>query len=187
MSKREIQAGISKIPIYFWIMLIGLPVLDQSIKLCICHYWNSDMTQNLIPGILEFRIRHNTNLSWLGSLTKNPVLTNPLFINLLNIVLFYILGSLYLYCFIIREVQWNILTVAFGFGIAGTICSAIDKMFWGGSLDYVGLFDWFVFDLKDVYITIFEMIVLVLVLIHWKHLNKYSARDLIQILLWIVR
>jgi len=29
----------------------------------------------------------------------------------------------------------------------------IDDIFWGGSLDYIQLFDWFIFDLKDVYLT----------------------------------
>ena len=33
----------------------------------------------------------------------------------------------------------------------------IDDIFWGGSLDYIQLFDWFIFDLKDVYITSIAM------------------------------
>ena len=39
------------------------------------------------------------------------------------------------------------------FMIVGTVCRLIDAIFWGGSIDYIGLFDWFIFDLKDVYIT----------------------------------
>jgi signal peptidase II len=40
------------------------------------------------------------------------------------------------------------------FAIAGTICSTIDTVFRGGSIDYIGLFDWFIFDLKDMYLNI---------------------------------
>lgn len=37
--------------------------------------------------------------------------------------------------------------------LSGAFCSLIDKIFFGGSLDYILLFDWFIFDLKDCYIS----------------------------------
>ncbi len=40
------------------------------------------------------------------------------------------------------------------FYISGLTCSFIDVVFWGGSLDFLRLFDWFTFDLKDVYLDI---------------------------------
>ncbi len=40
------------------------------------------------------------------------------------------------------------------FCLAGIICSFIDVVFWGGSLDFIRLLDWFTFDLKDVYLTV---------------------------------
>ena len=46
----------------------------------------------------------------------------------------------------------NILfTVLFITGLAGSICSLVDKIFWGGSLDYIQLYNLFIFDLKDCY------------------------------------
>jgi signal peptidase II len=43
---------------------------------------------------------------------------------------------------------------SFTFILAGAVCSVIDKIFWGGSLDFIGLFSWFIFDTKDLFITI---------------------------------
>lgn len=36
--------------------------------------------------------------------------------------------------------------------LAGSICSLIDKIFWGGSLDYLYVRKLFIFDLKDIYL-----------------------------------
>lgn len=40
------------------------------------------------------------------------------------------------------------------FFTAGLLCSFIDVVFWGGSLDFLRLSDWFTFDLKDIYLNI---------------------------------
>ena len=41
--------------------------------------------------------------------------------------------------------------------MSGGLCSLIDKVFWDGSLDYILLWGFFVFDLKDCYINIFTI------------------------------
>ena len=46
----------------------------------------------------------------------------------------------------------KLLNISISFVIAGIICSFIDVVFWGGSLDFIGLFDWFIFDMKDVWL-----------------------------------
>ncbi len=42
--------------------------------------------------------------------------------------------------------------------MAGTICSLIDKIFWGGSLDFLSIPGFFIFDLKDCYLTVGEIL-----------------------------
>ena len=43
-------------------------------------------------------------------------------------------------------------------GISGCLCSLIDKLFWGGSLDFLQIPTLFIFDLKDCYLTVAEVI-----------------------------
>lgn len=42
--------------------------------------------------------------------------------------------------------------VAYWITLAGVICSIIDRIFWGSSLDYIRIKGFFVFDLKDIFI-----------------------------------
>ncbi len=44
----------------------------------------------------------------------------------------------------------------YAFIFSGAMCSLIDKIFWNGSLDYILVNGFFMFDLKDVYINIFN-------------------------------
>ena len=37
---------------------------------------------------------------------------------------------------------------------AGAVCSLIDKIFYGGSLDFIGIIPLFIADIKDIYICI---------------------------------
>ena len=44
--------------------------------------------------------------------------------------------------------------MCFLFIFAGALCSVIDKVFYGGSLDFIGISDLFIADLKDIYINL---------------------------------
>ncbi|WP_434290219.1 signal peptidase II [Clostridium botulinum] len=46
--------------------------------------------------------------------------------------------------------------IMYAFIFSGAMCSLIDKIFWNGSLDYILVNGFFMFDLKDVYINIFN-------------------------------
>lgn len=39
-------------------------------------------------------------------------------------------------------------------GLAGCLCSLIDKLFWGGSLDFLQIPNFFTFDIKDCYLMV---------------------------------
>ncbi len=55
-------------------------------------------------------------------------------------------------------------------GLAGTICSLIDKLFWGGSLDFADT-KLFIFDLKDCYLTVAEIIFVVIGILHNREIS----------------
>ena len=53
--------------------------------------------------------------------------------------------------------------MSFLFILSGAICSLIDKIFYGGSLDFIGISNLFIADIKDLYINLglFFFIVLI--------------------------
>lgn len=60
---------------------------------------------------------------------------------------------------------------------AGAICSFIDSLFWGGSIDYIRLFTWFTFDLKDCYISAVLVLIVISAVIYSKELDKLDLGD----------
>jgi signal peptidase II len=74
------------------------------------------------------------------------------------------------------------------FYVSGITCSFIDVIFWGGSIDFLRLFDWFTFDLKDVYLdcgTAFLLLYMVNYEIKIYHKMNKAKRKQTGILIWI--
>ena len=44
--------------------------------------------------------------------------------------------------------------MCFLFILCGALCSLIDKVFYGGSLDFIGISNLFIADIKDIYINL---------------------------------
>lgn len=63
------------------------------------------------------------------------------------------------------------------FIISGAICSCIDVIFWGGSIDYIELFHWFIFDLKDFYITISSVLMVLYVMFFIRDYIKLNKKE----------
>ena len=53
---------------------------------------------------------------------------------------------------------------------SGIFCSFLDVIFWGGSLDFIALLNWSVFDLKDVFLSVS---IVFLLLFCMDYLRKY--------------
>ena len=134
-----------------WFMIGILILLEQSVKVVI---WQFAMGARvtLIPDVLWFEPFQNTSLNWFASMA-NAVMPAVLMVVLqcaavIGLTLFYryqrYLGG--------KPALW--LSLGFCAAVAGIGCSFIDVVFWGGSIDYVGLFDWFIFDLKDVFLQV---------------------------------
>ena len=56
-------------------------------------------------------------------------------------------------------------------GISGCLCSLIDKVFWGGSLDFLQIPTLFIFDLKDCYLTVAEVIFVAIGILNSKEIS----------------
>ena len=68
----------------------------------------------------------------------------------------------------------------FAFLFSGAFCSLIDKIFWDGSLDYILVKGFFTFDLKDVYLNVFNGLLILSVLINNKILEQIDTKVLLK-------
>ncbi len=151
--------------------IIGLILLDQSIKIIIAGRF-MDFTKDIIKGMVSFHPIINTHYSWVNSLFDMGISwTVHVVFNILVILL-----SVLIFLYVRRRnpgdpyVFW-----LFTFLFAGMICSLTDKLFWGGSLDYIWLKGFFIFDLKDVYLTVFEVLMIIAVIVNYKGLRKIKT------------
>lgn len=160
-----------------------LVVIDQVAKLIIWHnYSNVDVV--LLTDILFFRPVQNTNLSWVFSMLnyKSPVLL-MVAIQVLALIIVFLLYRYFSYLWTQGQKLLNRMLIFF---VAGIICSFIDVVFWGGSLDFIRLFDWFTFDFKDVYFKIGIAFLLFYTIDYYtKSYYKMSKKERQQTSIWI--
>ena len=152
-----------------WLIVGLLIALEQSVKLLI---WNFAMDARVIfiPHILRFEPFQNTNLNWFASMA-NVVM--PIFVMvvfqfaaLIALTLFY----RYQRYLAGKPNPW--LSLGFCMAAAGIFCSFIDVVFWGGSLDYIGFLSWFIFDMKDVFLNVGWISIVI-----WFSSKAYQSRE----------
>lgn len=125
-------------------------LLDQGIKLLIKLLWfNNDLP--IIQGMLYFRPIINTDGSWLNARFGTSV-SFPILIAL-NILAIFVFVEVYRYYLHNGNKDfWS--DMCFIFVSCGALCSLIDKVFYGGSLDFIGISNLFIADIKDLYINL---------------------------------
>ena len=134
--------------IIFTVILI---MIDQIVKLIINFFG------------MEFKIVFHDFIGFTPYLnaTQLSIFNNEFGMNLsntilsaLNVLIIILVVLFYLYSKKHNE-KSNIqrLNVMYVFLLAGTCCSLIDKIFWGGSLDYIRIMSSIV-DLKDIYLVV---------------------------------
>ena len=106
---------------------------------------------DIIKGFLSFNPIINTDGSWLnarfGTGISFPLL---IFVNFIAILLFF---ELYRY-YLSKGNNSFYGDMCFLFIFSGSLCSLIDKIFYGGSLDFIGISNLFIADIKDIYINL---------------------------------
>ena len=101
--------------------------------------------------MLYFNPIINTDGSWLNARFGTSV-SFPILITL-NIIAIFIFIEVYRYYLNKGNKDfWS--DMCFIFVFCGALCSLIDKVFYGGSLDFIGISNLFIADIKDLYINL---------------------------------
>lgn len=153
------------------LMVSLLVCIDQLIKIIIL---NNFMNKRFyfIDRIIGFEPIINTKYSYINSLGNLGIGLTAHIIT----VLIAMLISIIIYLFI-NETYMNLFEESiFIFLFSGSFCSLIDKIIWGGSLDYILVEGFFTFDLKDVYISIFEILIIACLIFNYKGLRKFDEK-----------
>lgn len=158
--------------------ILALTVLDQAVKLLIQFFWLTVDT-DLIGPLLRFRPVHNTNLSWAGNFI--PFLSGMKVTVILNLLCIALYISYYAFYRSRQKEPAKSAAFIFVCGMAGCLCSLIDKIFWGGSLDFLQIPRLFTFDLKDCYLS---ASLCLFVLVGLKHGEDISFREYFR---WILK
>lgn len=135
---------------YLFVTFIILILLDQGLKLIIKFNFFDNYFQ-IIPNFLSFNPIINTEGSWLNA-RFNFNISFPLLI-LFNGISLMLFVEIYRYIKFKGEKNFWV-DMCFIFIFSGALCSFIDKVFYGGSLDFIGISDLFIADFKDMYINL---------------------------------
>ena len=130
---------------------IALFVIDQAIKMVINRNF-LDINFDIIPPLFYFKPKFNIQYSYVNYLFNlGWGFGIHVILRCFTFVILFVLYDLF------KTISGNakIINIAFSFIFAAALCSLIDTVCWGGSLDYIYLNPLFVFDLKDLYSNIF--------------------------------
>lgn len=141
------------------VIIINISILifiDQIIKIVIHTYFQGYQFE-IIPSLIEYKPTFNDNHSYINVLLNKNFDLNIGLVS--HVILFlFVLIIVFPYFFYYRNNIYNhtkLLDTGIIFLYAGIICALIGNLIWKkGTLDYIYLKSWFVFDLKDSYINI---------------------------------
>ncbi|SFD44968.1 signal peptidase II [Clostridium uliginosum] len=144
--KNEVGFNINKMLKIFIILMF----IDQGFKVLIKLFWFKKYIA-IIPNLLSFNPIINTDGSWLNARFGTGVSFQILiFFNVIALFIFVEVYRYYLY----KDNKDFWADMCFMFIFTGALCSLIDKIFYGGSLDFIGISNLFIADVKDIYINL---------------------------------
>lgn len=155
---RAFRDGIKNMKIYVLIFVF----LDQIIKIFLQYFINikkCSINNNYIFP------QQNHYASFLGSILDRKL--NIFSLLILNIILIYVVY--YMYMAHVKKYGksfWS--DMFFIFMCSGLICSFIDKVFFGGSLDYINIYNIILVDMKDIYFLLSIILLLCEVILNEK-------------------
>lgn len=142
------ESGFNSKALY--IIFFILMLIDQGGKLIIKLFY-FETYKPFLNGFLSFHPIINTDGSWLNARFDTGVSFSVLIIiNFIALILFTEIYRYYRYNG--KHNFWADMSYLFLF--AGALCSLIDKIFYGGSLDFIGVGNLFIADIKDIYINL---------------------------------
>lgn len=125
-------------------------LIDQGLKIIIKFFF-FDTYFEIIPDFLSFQPIINTHGSWLNARFGFDI-GFPMLI-LTNFIALFLFIEVYRYS-IHKGYKSFDTDMCLLFLLSGALCSFIDKVFYGGSLDFIGISNLFIADIKDCYINI---------------------------------
>ena len=155
--------------------ILILIAIDQIIKVIVKGYYGVKVP--IIQNKIYFKPTLNSNYSWLNSMFKFG--WGKAFHIIINVIFLFLAFFTFKYIYNKSKEKLSIKLLEV-FLISGILCSLIDKIFWNGSLDYIYLKGLFVFDLKDCYITVFEIEAITLLIRNRASISKISNKELIK-------
>lgn len=172
MSKKYSNGFGSKVVALIFIVLM---LIDQGIKIIIKFFFFNNYIE-IIKGFLSFDPIINTDGSWLNArFGLNFGFSILIILNALAIILFIELYRYYLSKG--NKDYWG--DMSFLFISTGALCSLIDKVFYGGSLDFIGISNLFIADIKDIYINLGILFFIMLIYIkgYFKEEENSTLKD----------
>lgn len=134
------------------LIILLLFLIDQISKIIVSIIFNrNNLTSiNIIPSYFSITPDLNDKGSFIASrFNLNAPFILFIFLNFLILVLIF-----FIYKYIVYKNSVNpINQITFIFLFSGGFCSLIDKIFWGGSLDFLHIHNLFIADIKDIFIT----------------------------------
>ncbi|SUY46793.1 signal peptidase [Clostridium putrefaciens] len=170
MINKDTKGNVNTV---LWVLILIL--LDQGIKLIVKGYYGVYI--KIIDDLIYFKPFLNDKYSWMNSMLNLGIGRN------LHVVLVLITLTLAYYGFKYyynKRGRNKIVKLVEIFLFSGGLCSLIDKCFWNGSLDYIMIKNFFIFDLKDIYITIFEVIVVFCAIKDWEDVLKLDEKKIVK-------
>lgn len=159
-----------------WIGIFFLIGTEQFIKIVIYNNF-FDKRFAILPPILYFEPIFNRHYSWFNSMMQ---IENAKWIHIIAVLALIIFIYLF-YQYLYKEFgKSRIINVMFAFLFSGAFCSLIDKIFWDGSLDYILVKGFFTFDLKDVYLNVFNVLLILSMFINNKILEQIDTKVLLK-------
>ena len=155
-----------------------LMLLDQGLKLIIKLFY-FDKSFYIIPKYLSFDPIINSQGSWINARFGAGVsFTSLIILNILALIIF--IEAYRYYLFNGHKDFWS--DMCFIFIISGCLCSLIDKVFYGGSLDFIGISSLFIADLKDIYINLAILFFALTIYFngYWKNSEETTLKEDIE-------
>jgi len=141
-----------RIKVLLWIMILIL--VDQLSKVIIYQYF-FDTNFTIIPHLLEFYPKFNLGYYYNDLLKLNAP---PYLFIIFNIIVQFVM----VFLFIRNRNQSKLFDWMFIFCEAGYNCSLITEIAWTkGCLDFIYLRPLFIFDFKDIYVSIFSALIII--------------------------
>lgn len=160
------------------IIFAFLMIFDQGLKLII-KLWFFEDRFDIIPNFLSFHPIINTQGSWINARFEAGLSFG--FLVVINAVALFIFTECYRY-YLHKGNKDFFADLCYVFIMAGALCSLIDKVFYGGSLDFIGISNLFIADFKDIYINlaIFFFVLTIFFNDYWKEEEDTTLKDDIQ-------